>query len=364
MIDHQSELSVTAVALAMRIAHKMGLHRSAEDIQAPFFEQEMKIRLWWYIRCLNSRVRRAMGLPSTIDDLGTVRLPMNVNDSDLHPHMAHAPAVKHTAATEMVYVLMKYDLWNFVRTSNNFADSRDPKAKASQLTTSTSPESMDKKRTVLGDVERMLKEKYLDHLDSSIPLQRLAIALADVTVHRQRFLMFHPRHQPEGGRYMSREDEDAVFESSVRLLQFDRDVCNTTFSTGLVDGVTCRTQVEALVYMVSELRRQTSGPLVDTAWVLLEELHDEQPAMMRGSQGFYTALAGLTLEAWKERRVVEERRAEAVPRFIEMLQATSETRGGVDGSPADIGGLPSGFMDDLMQDEALDWNKWTDLLSL
>ena len=163
---------------------------------------------------------------------------------------------------------------------------------------------------------------------------------------------------------MSREDEDAVFESSVRLLQLDRDVSNMPFSTGLIDGMTCRTQVEALIYMLSELRRQTSGPLVDAAWTLLEELHNEQPGTMRGRQGFCTALAVLTLEAWEERRVVVERRAEAVPRFIEMLQTTRENRDGASGSPADIEGLPSGFRDDLMQDEALDWNTWSDLLSL
>ena len=275
MIDHQSELSVTLVALAMRISHKMGLHRAGEDPKVPFFEQEMQVRLWWYIRGLNSRVRRAMGLLSTIDDLGDVRLPMNVNDSDLHPHMTNPPAVQHTAATEMVYCLMKYDLWNYVRKSSYFSGGLNPREKAAELATSSSVESMSKKKRVLAEVETMLNDKYLRHLDPSIPIHRLSAALANLTIHNQRFRLFHPRHQPEGGRHMSPGDQDLVFESSVRLLELNHDVRSTSFSINLVDHMTCRTPVEALVYMVSELRQRTSGPLVETAWGLLEDLYDE-----------------------------------------------------------------------------------------
>ncbi len=168
MIDPGSELTTTAVALALRIAHKIGLHRAGEDASLPFFEQEMKVRLWWYIRSLNSRVRRGMGLLSTVDDLGDARLPMNVNDADLHPRMTNPPAVQHTAATEMVYCLMRYDLWSFVRRSSNFSSSLTPREEAARLVASTSVEAMAKKRKVLGEVERMLQEKYLGQLDPSI----------------------------------------------------------------------------------------------------------------------------------------------------------------------------------------------------
>lgn len=356
MIDPQSELSTTAVALAMRISHKMGLHRAVEGSQETFFELEMKVRLWWFIRGLNSRSRRAMGLLSTIDDLAETRLPMNVNDADLHPSMSSPPTVQHAAGTEMVYVLVKYDLWTFVRKSSNFSGSLNPREKATQLTESTSVDSLTKKRKVLSEVEQMLKQKYLDHLDPNILLQRLAIFLAGTTIHRQRFLMFHPRHQPEGGRHMSQADQDAVFESSVKLLELDRHVRSMRFSIALVDNMTCRTQVEALVYMVSELRRRTSGPLVETAWILLGQMHDEEPNLMQGNHKFYAALADLTLEAWEARWQALEQRPEAVPNFIEMLLMARAEAGKADEPAAGSGGLPSEFMDDLLRDEPLDWN--------
>ncbi|TFB01877.1 Transcription factor vrtR1 [Trichoderma ghanense] len=360
MIDTQSDFTTTAVAVAMRIAHKLGLHRAAEDPRTPFFDQEMQVRLWWYVRGLNSRVRRGMGLLSTVDDLGDTRLPMNVNDADLHPRMEKPPAVQHTAATEMVYCLMKYDLWNFVRKSPTFSGGLHPREKAAQLITSTSTESMAKKRKVLDEVDRMLQENYLAHLDPSIPLHQLSAALAGLTVHNQRFLMFHPRHQPEGGRYMSQADQDLVFESSVKLLDLNREVRSTSFSANLVDHMACRTQVDALVYMISELRQRTSGPLVETAWDLVEEVYGQQSLMPPCDDEFFAALADLTLHAWETRYNALDRVA-AVPNFIEMLQAAGKRAETPDGPTEEMEGLERRRLGDLIQDEPLDWTYWNDL---
>ncbi|KAL7905806.1 hypothetical protein GGI35DRAFT_471332 [Trichoderma velutinum] len=363
MIDPQSEFSTTAVALAMRTAHKMGLHRAAEDTHMPFFKQEMQVRLWWYIRGLNSRVRRGMGLLSTIDDLGDARLPMNVNDADLHPCMEKPPAVQHTAATEMVYCLMKYDLWSFVRRSSNFSGSLNPREKAAQLTTSTSAESLMKKKKVLGEVGHMLQEKYLTHLDPSIPLHQLSAALAGLTIHNQQFSMLHPRNQPERGRYMPQADQDLVFESSVRLLELNHEVRNTSFSTNLVDHMVCRTQVDALVYMTSELQRKTSGHLVETAWTLLEDIYNHQPMILSWDQRFTAALTDLTLRAWETRRKGLKLEAEA-PKFIKTLQAGREQIADLAEQVAGVEVLQNGLMGDWAQDEPLDWTYWNDLLQL
>lgn len=364
MIDPQSELSITAAALAMRIAHKMGLHHASKDSHMPFFEQEMQVRLWWCIRGFNSRARRGMGLLSTVDDLGDVRLPMNVNDADLHPLMEKPPAVQHTAATEMVYCLMKYDLWNFVRKSSRFSGDPNPREKAAQLAVSTNAENMAVKRKMLSNVTHMLQERYLAYLDRSIPLHQLSIALAGLTVHNQRFSMFHPRHQPGGGRNMSQADQDLVFESSVKLLELNHDVRHTSFSVNLVDHMVCRTPVDALVYMVSELRQRVSGCFVDIAWALLEDLFNHQLAIPPGDHQFYTALADLVLQAWAARRRTLEHRQDVVPKFIEKLQTVSDAIDDAQKTISDMENLQAGLMGDMMHDESLDWTYWNDLLQL
>lgn len=364
MIDPQSELSITAAALAMRIAHKMGLHQAGKDSHMSFFEQEMQVRLWWCIRGFNSRARRGMGLLSTVDDLGDVRLPMNVNDADLHPLMEKPPAVQHTAATEMVYCLMKYDLWNFVRKSSTFSGDSNPREKAAQLAASTSVEDMTLKRAMLGNVTHMLQEKYLAYLDQSIPLHQLSVALADLTVHSQRFSMFHPRHQPEGGRNMSQADQDVVFESSVKLLELNRSVRRTNFSISLVDHMACKTPVDALVYMVSELRQRVSGYIADTAWMLLGELFEEGFSILPEEHKFYTALVALIQQAWTARWQTSKHGQDIVPEFIKRLKAAIDAVDDIQEPASNAENLPDGFMADLEHDDSLDWAYWNDLLQL
>ncbi|OIW33061.1 hypothetical protein CONLIGDRAFT_695407 [Coniochaeta ligniaria NRRL 30616] len=108
--------------------------------------------------------------------------------------------------------------------------------------------------------------------------------------------------------------------------------------------MTCRTIVEALVYMVSELHQLTSGRLVETAWALLRHMHDEQSVVMQGGHNVYAALANSTLEAWDARWQALERRPEAVPKFIDMLLVARRMAETADEAQPGIGGLPSGFM--------------------
>ncbi len=66
---------MTVVGLAMRIGYRMGLHRTGSDPQIPFFEQEMRVRVWWQIR---SRARRFLVGLSPWDEFrgNTLRLPL------------------------------------------------------------------------------------------------------------------------------------------------------------------------------------------------------------------------------------------------------------------------------------------------
>jgi hypothetical protein len=300
LLEPWSELSVTAVAIAMRIGHRMGLHRigAGADTHMPFFEEEMRLRVWWQILGLESSTRRkALGLTSSIADYGDVRMPMNVNDADLHPQMAHRPAVQHPGATEMLYCLMKYEVALYVRSWLAVT----AVATTNELVASTSPDGMARKRKMLTDLEQIYEDKYLCYCDPSIPLHQISAAVARLAIHRSRFWCYHPRHQPEGGRHMSQADQDVMFESSIRLLQLYCELPVTNFSAHLLRCLLARTEVEPLVYMVSELRQRVSGDLVHTAWALVGRMYEEHPQLLRDDDKFYTALADLTLKAWEAR---------------------------------------------------------------
>ncbi|OCL05728.1 hypothetical protein AOQ84DRAFT_412861 [Glonium stellatum] len=365
LLDPRSELSLTVVATATRIGHKMGLHHTGTDARIPFFEQEMRLRVWWQIMSLESRARRkVLGLTSFLADYGDVRLPLNVNDASLHPAMAHLPASSsHPGATEMLFCLLKYEVLHYVR--SHLAST--PNLYDLVESASTSPAALARKRAVLTDLERIYETQYLCHCDPRIPLHHIAATVARLTIHRVRLWCAHPRYQPRDGALMSRADTDAVFESSVRLLQLHHEVRATRFSAHLLEHLLARTEVEALVFVVSDLRWRVSGELVRAAWGLVGRMYEGFPQLLqlRDEGGFYGALAELTLEAWEARGREVEVQGEGVPGFIGVLQGMRSVGPG-DVPTAVVGGLvlDGGFQFELIHDDPLDWVYWNELSQL
>lgn len=85
-----SDLASTLAGAAIRLGQKMSMDRENNDRRRLFFEKGMRIRLWWQLRGLDYRSRAACMLGTKSPPLlefGYVRLPLNVNDADLHPDM-------------------------------------------------------------------------------------------------------------------------------------------------------------------------------------------------------------------------------------------------------------------------------------
>ncbi|KIM98484.1 hypothetical protein OIDMADRAFT_167284 [Oidiodendron maius Zn] len=360
-LDPRSEVSMTALTIATRIGHKMGLHRTGADPHMPFFEQEMRLRVWWQIMGLELRAHRKMlGIMLSMAHLGDVRLPMNVNDADLHPQMTNPP-VEHRGATEMLYCLIKFEITNYVRSW--LAVSAVNPVNPYELVASTSADGIAKKRRVLSELEQIYEDKYICHCDPSIPLHHISATVARLTILRLRFSYFHPRNQPEGGRRMSQADQDVAFESCIRLLQLDRDISVINFSPHLIEYQLVCTEVEALVYVVSELRQRVRGGLVRTAWAIVERMYKEYPQLLQPDDKFYTALADLTLEACEVRSREVEAHGVAVPEFVTQMR---EIRGNVGPYNVLTAGIESmvpdeGFQFGLIYDDPLDWVYWNEL---
>lgn len=347
----------------MRIGHKMGLHRTGADSKMSFFQEEMRIRTWWKIRCLDSRSRRLiLGLPPSRAEFGDVRMPLNINDADLHPRMANRPAVEHTGATEMLYCLTKYEVAHWTRTSSTLAEySVNPL----DMIRATSVEGMETKRKAIAEIRQIYENKYIRYCDPNIPLHHLSAAVGRLFIYRTLFSCLHPKNQPEGGRLMSQADQDEVFESSVQILQLGFEVRKTQFSAHLLEFQAAKTQVDALVYMVSELRQRVRGDLVCTAWMLVERMYNDYRELLYDDSKFSMALADLTLEAWESRwRELQAHGEGAVPEFIGTLQVKTGTTRAYEGNRAHIGVIPEGDVHIGPFYETLDWACWNDFLDV
>jgi hypothetical protein len=145
---------------------------------------------------------------------------------------------------------------------------------------------------------------------------------------------------------------------------------HSKFSSHLFTHMTSKFQIDAYIYVISDLRRRCSGDRVALAWKLVEYLYNEHPELIDDAENtFFVALGDLTLEAWEARRkeLVRGqgvRESDVTPQFIQLLwdkrQNGNEESVQMPTVP-DPHGLDSLGLTD---ENDLDWEYWNDFLRL
>ena len=381
LADPESELTSTLTGAAIRLGQKMGLHRenTNTDPKISFFEKEMRVRLWWQFCGLDARVRTAStpGMKLPPFELGDIRLPLNVNDADLHPDMMEAP-VEHNGPTEMLGVLVKFELSNWLRSSPKSAKVienilQNVIQNILQGSSVRSEMSMELQDEAINELEAIYQKKFCSNLDRRIPLHGLTHAMATVAGARMRFKVHHPRGRAavSGGEvYMTREENDVLFHSAVTSLEMVSVGINSRFSSHLFTHLTTKFQIDAYIYVISDLRRRCFGDRVNLAWKLVEDLYNEHSELIDDAENtFFVALGDLTLEAWEARRkeLVRGqgvRESDVTPHFIRLLWGKRQNRNkeSVQMPPVpDHHGLDGLGLIDYND---LDWEYWNDFLRL
>lgn len=197
---------------------------------------------------------------------------------------------------------------------------------------------------------------------------------------------------------MSPEESDMLFLNSVRLIEYDNLTRKSTFAQHLMWHVTAKTQLDALIYVLSELRRRTTGELVATAWEQVEIVFEDFPGLVEDNKNtLYLAIGDLTLQAWEARSVtlarqLTDKERPIEPTFVSKLLAmrqsqpqsnpagtshgTSDDRAIPDvsasqismnsafaeGQTADSPGFPINNNISMQVDNLMDWTYWEDLL--
>ncbi|KAK8080145.1 hypothetical protein PG997_007963 [Apiospora hydei] len=89
-IDPRSLFCLTGIGI--RLAWRMGLHRDGQQFHLSPFEVEERRRLWWTLAGFDRRIGEITGSTLTaISTGGDCKLPLNINDADLHLHAKDSP---------------------------------------------------------------------------------------------------------------------------------------------------------------------------------------------------------------------------------------------------------------------------------
>jgi hypothetical protein len=362
LAEPKSNLTSTLSGAAIRLGQKMGLHRDSTDLTVPFFEKEMRVRLWWQLRGLDGKARIASvpGMRIPPPEIGDVRLPLNVNDVDLHPDMTESP-MEHSVPTEMLCVLMKLEVTNWRQSS-----------KLAHVVFENIFQANEKGRVSLAmedaavdEIEAIYQQKYFRNSDSRIPLHGLCQTIARLAIARMRFQAHHPRRRVSTGGgpvSLTSEEQHQLFEWGVTVLDLVRDGMQSKFSPHLFIYLTSDFQIDVLIYVVSELRKRHSGDHVALAWTLVAYVYTEYSERIQDAEDtVFAALGDLVLQAWELHCTETVHTIGDTPIFIQMLKERKE--GANLSAPRPPSQGLSGFEGlQLVVDNVLDWTYWDDFL--
>ncbi len=228
------------VGLALRVARSLGLHRDggdgghAGDAALSPLDTELRRRLWWELRLLDTRTAEDCGAaPADFADADT-RLPLNVDDADLArgdtgPAAGAAPPPERAGLTEMSFSLFRYDMCALAHTLMGAGDDRLPDTHAGSRPPRLVRHPFGQLRRSMNDAESHLYCKYSYLLDNNrnggerqTPFAQFAAKISQavfVKIGLQSHLRLFSECSEGDSSGDSNKSSDDLFQSAVELLE-------------------------------------------------------------------------------------------------------------------------------------------------
>ncbi|KAL4894055.1 fungal-specific transcription factor domain-containing protein [Aspergillus ambiguus] len=311
-MDPRSLFCLTGIAV--RIATRMGLHRDGSHGGLSPFETEQRRRLWWQITILDKRIAEMTGsATTTLSSPGTdCSLPLNINDTGLHPH-AKAPPTAHTGATEATFSLTRIEL-TVGLTPSGSRRSPDPRA-------------ADPKRP--HDLEgycAYMESLYLRHCDPNIPVHLFTLLMTRMSLCRLRVVGFMSRGNPTTD--LDETERDRLFTAAIQMLDYTTEICTTKDLSGFHWYMYMHIPMPGCLFLASELRRRTTGELCERAWKALRDYYNNPGIGCNVQSPVHSAISNMLLSAWDGHEEAERRQGRAAqpPELVILLRQRSRRK--------------------------------------
>lgn len=296
----------TLTGLAIRLAQSLGIHRDGERFGLSPFETEMRRRLWWQICAIDVRASEDHGSDFFIVEQSfDTKLPLNINDEDISPDMTQTP-VERTGKTEMMFDLIRYSVSTTVRRLSYAPPGPGPCRKVNASIT------LQDKETLIDELNQYLDKKYLIYCKvKEDALDWVAATVSRLILGKMWLIVHHPFRRDDGGAGLPQETKDRLFATSMEVIQFSHllETEHTTQKWGWL----FRTYVpwHAIAFVLSQLCVRTSGPEVETAWSVIENVFEDWSGTgVKSKRGMlWKPLRKLMAKARLVRRAELERRS-------------------------------------------------------
>ncbi|KAJ0116594.1 hypothetical protein J7T55_009744 [Diaporthe amygdali] len=192
--DSRTTWSLTA--LVFYVAQSMGLHRDGTVFGLKPFETELRRRLWWYICVLDGHSSKYQEHEANLHKFfSDTKLPLHVNDSDLHPDMTDPP-VERDGWTDMTFCMVRCEAINTASSTKLIGPGlqRGPWRGGGDI--GSSGFSVEGRKQIVQDFVERITNKYLRHCDPSEPVLLMSSMVMKLIFARFWLLVYRPQPGP------------------------------------------------------------------------------------------------------------------------------------------------------------------------
>ncbi|CZR46039.1 uncharacterized protein FPRO_11486 [Fusarium proliferatum ET1] len=340
--EDDSRTTWSLTSLIFHIAQAMGLHRDGTTFGLKPFDTELRRRLWWHICLLDMRSSEFHGYePIVGEDVFDTKVPLNINDNDITPHMTETPQ-EHEGYTQMTFCLIRCEVMK--------AGWKVGYASLSPRSTATA---------VRGDGElnaqelkTRLEERYLRYCDESVPFILFISKVAQLIVARTGLIVDFPRKQRDA--YASAAIRDRLFSSSMEVLELSYFILANSSISKWTWHSKAHIQWHAVIFVLSEICSRPASPECDQAWEFINTVHNRWGMNERGKRGnLWRPIQRLMVKARYVREMQQLDPGFHLPRRTAMTDATpvQPESAGSQQETQDSYGMP----DMASPDACMDW---------
>lgn len=250
---------------------------------------------------------------------GDVKMPLNVNDSDLFSGMKETPK-DHQGATETMFFLIRCHVGDFLRRATDAHSTFD----GIWHRMSSSAVSITPKDEAISRLEALFQQRFLQYCDPAVPWHFMCSQLGRAVIFMMRFLAHSTEyHRAE----MTQSEKDSLFSLALQVITAQNLTYTMKEMQGFMWHVNLHFQWKAFIYIIGQLRYRTSGEQVTKAWEEVAKAYEFHPSFDQelSRRALPIAVSSLTLKAWDAYAAEQATQQIDEPYFIKIIRGRQKS---------------------------------------
>ena len=326
------------LAVAIRIAERMGIHSESTHTRCSALDAEMCRRLWWSLVTFDHRICELSDYKTTtLAPTWDCSIPLNVNDFEIRPDMKNSPLITHKKPTEALFAVVRSELADSMRHSTFHLTFVNPSLNmiAAPKDARHPPVSKDSELVAL---EKTIEDKYLTFCDADDPLHYMTIWSTRGSLARGRLLEYFSRHSTSSTRPTEAQRSAALCDA-LSMLECDTKLRTSPLTKRYLWFIDLYFPALAYVHVLNDLGMRPAEDYAKKAWdamsdnyeVLVSFLNEQAGDEEGGIYSNFAAFSRLVLQTWEAREGLlrqQHKPSDWVPRIVtaarnKVLQTSS-----------------------------------------